>query len=244
MPQGLYGANQIIAVTDSGLDRGKYDPNLMHDDFEDGNGNLRIHPTPGPGIPAGGIKDWVGDGAQDNHGHGTHVAGSILGNGIKSGSDPANHNYPDTCFAGMAPEAKLFFQAVGDNAGGLTGIPADLNLLFKEAYRCDARLHNNSWGSIIFPPGSYTTMSQDVDEFSWSHPDYTIFFAAGNDGVDFDRDGVVDNYKLSSPAAAKNCIAVGASENYCHDINAFLKFITCIFSSISPRFKRMHKKML
>lgn len=38
--------------------------------------------------------------------------------------------------------------------------------------------------------------------------------AAGNDGVDSNRDGVADLRQIGSQAAAKNCITVGASENF------------------------------
>ncbi len=207
LPEGLHGANQVVAVTDTGIDRGTYDPDYMHSDFLDGEGNLRIVEY--------GIQDLVDDGAQDDHGHGTHVAGSILGNGFASGGDPLNHDYPSFCYAGMAPEAWLLFQALSlDESGFLLGIPTDLNNLFIKSYRCDARLHNNSWSHVPFyPPAYYDSQAQDVDEFSWTHPDYTIFYSAGNEGLDRDQDGVIDRYSLTSPGTAKNNVSVGASEN-------------------------------
>ena len=200
---GLRGEGQIVAVADSGLDRGSTDPAELHDDFEDGSGGSRVV----------ALFDLVGDGADDvNSGHGTHVAGSILGNGQRSGSNPGAHSYPDTAYAGMAPEAQLVFQAVEDNdSGELSGIPADLNDLFGQAYDAGARVHSNSWGASV--DGAYTSESQNVDEFVWDHPDIVILFAAGNAGEDSDTDGKVDGTSLDAPGTAKNAITVGATES-------------------------------
>jgi len=200
---GLYGDGQMIAVCDTGIDRGSAPPGLLHDDFEDGAGGSRVV----------AIHDRVGDGADDvNSGHGTHVAGSVLGNGDLSGATPAARTYPDTAYAGMAPEASLVFQAVEHNASrDLSGIPLDLNILFAEAAGSGADLHTNSWGASAV--GMYTGDSEDVDEYVWDHKDFTILFAAGNGGVDSDADGVIDLYSIDIPGTAKNCITVGATEN-------------------------------
>jgi len=40
-----------------------------------------------------------------------------------------------------------------------------------------------------------------------------ICFAAGNDGIDGDSNGVIDNGSIAGEASAKNCISVGASES-------------------------------
>jgi hypothetical protein len=201
---GLYGQGQIIGIADTGLDQGSTDPAHLHDDFENGAGVSRVLQ----------IFDWVGDGANDvNSGHGTHTAGSILGNGFRSGSTPTTHTYPSTSFAGMAPEASLVFQSVEQNSTGyLTGLPADLNTLFLQAYNAGARIHSNSWGSA--EAGQYTIDSQNADLFLWNHPDFSILFSAGNEGTDINTaNGVIDLLSLGSPASAKNVITVGASEN-------------------------------
>jgi photosystem II stability/assembly factor-like uncharacterized protein len=200
---GLYGVGQIVAVADSGLDQGSTSPASLHDDFEDGHGGSRVIT----------IYDRVGDGANDvNSGHGTHVAGSVLGNGSRSGSNPVNHIYPNTSFAGMAPEASLVFQAIENNStGALSGIPTDLNVLFNQARTAGARIHSNSWGASA--AGMYTSNSEDVDEFVWDHRDAVILFAAGNAGVDSNANGVVDLVSIGSPGTAKNGITVGATES-------------------------------
>ncbi len=204
--QGLYGAGQIVAICDTGLDRGSTAPANLHDDFEDGNGNSRVIAL----IDLDGDPQSTAD--DPNSGHGTHVAGSVLGNGKMSGSNPPSHNYPSTCYAGVAPEARLYFQAVEDSQGYLTGIPADLNNLFQPAYGAGARIHTNSWGSS--QAGTYSIDSRNTDLFIWNNRDFTILFAAGNDGTDNNpADGFVDPWSMGSPATAKNCITVGATEN-------------------------------
>ena len=201
--EGLYGTGQTVAVCDTGLDQGSIAPAALHDDFENGSGASRVT----------ALLDRVGDGANDvNSGHGTHVAGSVLGNGALSGATPSSHTYPESAYAGMAPEAHLVFQAVEDNAtGSLLGFPLDLNTLFAEAVTNGANLHTNSWGADT--AGAYTSDSAAVDQFIWTHKNYAILFSAGNAGVDSNSDGVIDLNSMGSPATAKNCIAVGASEN-------------------------------
>jgi subtilisin family serine protease/PKD repeat protein len=201
---GLFGAGQIVAVADTGLDVGVND-STMNDDFQ------------GRVVSLYDMDSWPFDGADDLcSGHGTHVAGSVLGNGANSGSDPAGHDY-NTGYAGLAPEAQLVFQAVElaltpPDLCVLSGIPNNLNALFQQAYDDGARIHTNSWGSPV--AGEYTAFSQQTDQFTWNHMDFTILFAAGNDGIDAENPhGVVDPDSLGAPATAKNAITVGASEN-------------------------------
>lgn len=113
--------------------------------------------------------------------------------------------------AGTAPKAGLVFQAVNRNGTrSLEGLPPDLGELFEEARLAGAHLHTNSWGSSL--ASAYTTFSRDVDAYMWHNPLFLILFSAGNDGVDLDRDGVIDGYGIGQPATAKNCLAVGATE--------------------------------
>ncbi|MDY7080271.1 MAG: S8 family serine peptidase, partial [Chloroflexota bacterium] len=202
---GLYGAGQVIGVCDTGLDQGLTVPASLHDDFEDGNGNSRVV----------ALYDLVGggDGAEDrNSGHGTHVAGSVLGNGDLSGSFPVTHTFYSTSYVGMAPDARLVFQAAEDDGGDLVGIPLDLNDLFTQTYTSGARIHSNSWGSGV-PYGSYSSYSEDVDQFVWDNPDFLPFFAGSSGNMDADGDGVSDLNSVRAPGTAKNCVTVGATEN-------------------------------
>jgi subtilisin family serine protease len=201
---GLYGSGVTVAVCDTGLDKGTTPLGTLHRDFNDGSGGTRVMH----------IYDLALDGAPSDvrSGHGTHVAGSVLGNGKESGADPTISFFPDTCFAGMATKANLIMQAVENNTtGALSGIPDDLNTLFAQADTAGAQIHTNSWGSEA--SGAYTGSSADVDEYVWDNKDFLILFSAGNSGVDANSDGVVDLGSLGSPASAKNCLTVGASEN-------------------------------
>ena len=186
---GLDGEGQIVAVADTGLDTGVNDAS-MHEDFK---GRIVV------------IYNLDGGTADRGTGHGTHVAGSVLGSGARSNGG----------IRGMAFNARLVFQAAGD---GLKGIPDDLNDLFKQSYDDGARIFSNSWGSFnqLNPSslyGQYTVPSQNIDKFVWDHKDAVILFAAGNEGRDGGSNGVIDPDSLCPEATAKNCITVGASEN-------------------------------
>jgi hypothetical protein len=209
---GLYGAGQIVAVADSGLDTGNL--STLHQDFRGGpagcSGTGRIVAT----YALGRSGDWS-DSCQtvqgeNDGGHGTHVAGSVLGNGCRSGSN-GQPNYGGS-YAGLAPQASLVMQSVMSSNCGLGGIPGDLNQLFQQAYNAGARIHTNSWGANA--AGQYTTDALNTDQFTWSHKGFAVLFSAGNEGVDASpRDGYVDADSTKSPATAKNAITVGASEN-------------------------------
>lgn len=143
--------------------------------------------------------------ADDPEGHGTHVAGSVLGNGTSPSMGGA--------IQGTAPRVTLIVQSLLDSGGGLGGIPNDLHDLFRPPYDTDhARIQTNSWGATT-PGLPYSQRSTEIDDFVWTNQDCVICFAAGNDGVDANRDGAIDNASVGSEAAAKNCITVGASEN-------------------------------
>jgi serine protease AprX len=178
----LDGTGQIVAVADTGIDD-------QHPDFSG-----RIHGRIGLGRP--GVTD-------DPDGHGTHVAGSILGDGSASNG----------MFMGTAPGARLYFQSVLDSGGELGGLPLDINDLFDPAYQAGARIHNNSWGAATV--STYTLNSIEVDEFVGSHRDMLVVIAAGNEGQASKRKntpkGVVDWLSIGAPATAKNALTVGAS---------------------------------
>jgi serine protease AprX len=184
-PLVLSGAGQIVGVADSGLDE-------QHQDFRG-----RILKVVSRGR--------VGD-SSDSVGHGTHVAGSILGDGAASGGK----------YSGMAPAAKLVFQAVADANGGLSGLPVDLRELFTEAYEAGARIHNNSWGSAV--QSRYVGSSEDVDDFVTQHPDLLVVISAGNEGSSVvlpdlpskREPGRVQPLSLGAPATSKNALVVGA----------------------------------
>ena len=192
---GIFGSGETVAVADTGLDTGSL--STISADFYG-----RVFKYYKLGRPS----KW-----DDPNGHGTHVCGSVLGNGSLSGSNPATHNY-STSFAGSAPEAQLIIQSILDVLGGLGGIPANLGDLFLPPYNVGARIHSNSWGAAN--AGLYDTDARNLDTFAWNHKDMTILFSAGNEGIDANSNGVIDLDSMSTPATAKDCITVGAIENY------------------------------
>ncbi|MDI6774103.1 MAG: S8 family serine peptidase [Verrucomicrobiota bacterium] len=185
LTHGLTGANQVIGHADTGLDVGNL--SSLHPDLRN-----RIKTAIALGRPG----DW-----SDPHGHGTHTAGSILGEGVASAG----------AIKGVAFGARLVHQSVLDAGGGLGGLPADLNDLFPQAYTNGARLHSDSWGSSSY--GRYTMDSRHCDKFMWDHPDMLLVFSAGNDGADADANGVVDPDSIGAPATAKSALTIGASES-------------------------------
>ena len=181
---GLDGAGQIVAVADTGLDTGN--TNTLHPDFAG-----RLIQV----LDTGRLTNW-----SDTYYHGTHTIGSLLGTGAASGGQ----------YRGVAPAARLVFQSIMTASSSLN-LPDDLNDFFQPPYDLGARVHSDSWGSAV--AGEYSSDSMTSDEFIWDHPGLFAAFAAGNSGVDDDRDGVVDAMSLGAPASAKNVLAVGASEN-------------------------------
>ncbi|MFQ5577323.1 MAG: S8 family serine peptidase, partial [Anaerolineae bacterium] len=212
---GYTGAGQTVTIADTGLDTGvdTAAADDIHRDFD----NRVTHISSWPVAPEPGCIANAGDndGPSDvDTGHGTHVAGSVAGNGARSGG----------AFKGPAYQASITFQAVeqyttwtgscaAQYSSGyyLTGLPADLTTFFQEAYNWGSRIHTNSWGSSV--AGAYTTSAQQVDQFAWDNKDLTILFAAGNSGEDADSNGYVDEDSIGSPGTAKNAITVGATDN-------------------------------
>jgi uncharacterized protein (TIGR03437 family) len=81
---------------------------------------------------------------------------------------------------GVAPEARIVFQDVGHVNGTLAGLNMSWALLHQQAYDSGVRVHNNSYGGTA--PIPYDSDAADVDDSTWRLRDYSIFFAAGNDG--------------------------------------------------------------
>lgn len=181
------GAGQIVAVADTGFDRGS---------------TTDVHPA-----FTGRVLKLYALGraaADDPDGHGTHVSGSVLGDG--------NSDTLGVRVAGAAPGASLVLQSLLDSGGNLGGLPDDLHDLFLPPYQNDgAHIHTNSWGGG--GDGSYNANCTEVDDFVWNHRDLLICFAAGNEGVDSSGVGHIDPGSVSPPGTAKNCITVGATEN-------------------------------
>jgi len=222
---GIYGAGQVAAVLDTGLDADMCyfrDPTLGLPLTNIGSGtavdpNHRkvlavdfLDPSENPANPA----QW------DTQDHGTHVAGTLAG-------DDLAHLVVHDTGDGMAPAAKLVIQDAGyaaDACGDLPGIGCpvtDLNPIFQQAYNQGARVHSNSWNDNenAAVQNNYSDSSVDVDEFMWNHPDFLVVFACGNHALG-------GTGTIGSPSTAKNVLATGGTYNgvsavYLSDISAW-----------------------
>ncbi len=183
---GVTGEGQIVGVADTGLDLGNVN-NQLSDDFS-------------TQVSKGYALGFFSQSWADPMGHGTHVTGSILGRGA----------YSKGLLAGVAQDSKVVVQGLMGDFGDLN-IPPDLSDLFEPVYKDGVRIHSNSWGHDV---DDYDQFARSLDKVVWENPDLVILVAAGNSGEDLDQDGVIDSASLGSPSIAKNCITVGASENY------------------------------
>lgn len=172
---GLTGRGQIITTSDSGIDTG--DLTTLHPD-------LRTNVL--------GFEVVDGSYAYDSHGHGTHTAGSLVGDGTSS----------DGRIRGAAPGARLWAWFCGGKDGKIY-TPDLFDDLFRPPALSNetAYVHSASWGGET---NTYSIESYQIDAYCWSHPDFLPVFAAGNDGV---------AGTISEQGSAKNVLCVGASES-------------------------------
>ncbi len=203
---GLLGEGQIVAIADSGLDTGSLDD--MHPDLR---GRIRmlsswpIHHSWSPYVDHPGDDDGAGD---SHDGHGTHLAGVVLGDGASSGGK----------IRGIAPRAQLVFQSLeqftqirAEYAKGrpsgfyLSGKPLALDILLEEARQCGARIHLFAWGDRA--DGAYTDDSWEVDDYLWKRNDAIVVIAAGNS---LETSKKTQKRDLWAPATSKNGLAIGA----------------------------------
>ena len=215
--QDLIGTGQIVAVADSGLDRNQ----CWFTQYNDGvTTNTEITDAESLVPPATGtlfpqrkvIGYWVAPGASaydDNQictsnptsFHGSHTSGTIVGdrNTVATPTDPGFVNTTDD--DGMAPNAQILFQDLGDDATGcLSGTAGDIGLLFEQARDGGARIHSDSWGAPT--GGAYSSSAQEADAAAWRLENLLIVFSAGNSGP--------GSNTIGAPGVAKNVVTVGA----------------------------------
>lgn len=225
---GITGTGQTPAVCDTGVDDDACPFRLSSAGYEVTDAQFPPLPQTGTTTPARKvIAYYVLPGATPYDGyftcsggnlHGTHVAGSVLGDNYATLSTPTSggHDPGD----GMAPNARLIFQDAGkEDTGCLDGLANDYDLIFQQAYDAGARIHSNSWGNDTY--GAYTGDCRTLDRFVYGREDMLFCFAAGNMGPWV--------ASVGSPAAAKNVTAVGATTSGSIGANE-----VAIFSSRGP----------
>lgn len=187
---GLTGKSVTVDITDTGVDG-------SHSAF---NGRLVKYTSLIDTQPA-----W-----SDPMGHGTHVAGIVLGDGsYRSTEDQFYHDNFDGKYAGLAPGAYMIAQSLYGPNETFT-----YRNLTKWSVQNGAQISQNSWGTYWSGWwGNYTIVSRDYDnstrDADWTTPgnqSILVVFAAGNSGLS-------GNNTLSTTAVAKNVLSVGATGN-------------------------------
>jgi serine protease AprX len=229
----LDGQGEIVGVIDSGIDedhpdllqpgaatptsRAIYVWNLHEDPAVNSPLSLASTEDTPPAldlsnIPANGVIPRV------KGPHGTHVTGTLVGNGAHAAADTAAAH--TTQPKGMAPAAQVVFHACRGPLYELTGQLNFTNFLqgFLEAHQRGARVQNNSWGGVWFGSrgarNAYTqSVSALIDSFAYCYPESLVVFGAGNDEGDRNSNGILDMNRLSQEVVAKNILSVGACEN-------------------------------
>lgn len=143
---------------------------------------------------------------RDDNGHGTHTSGTLAG--MPYGNTVAEASAVNI---GMAPDAKLAFidlSSVRDGDQIIT--PGNLaDQYFKYTTEVGATVHSDSWGSTNT---FYDYESYQIDKYCWDNPTFLPVFPAGNDGNLATYGGASGTSTVNSPATAKNCLSVGATE--------------------------------
>jgi hypothetical protein len=205
---GLDGSGVIINVNDTGVDY--LNPGFSLDQSLATTTGLNTRIAYYEARAGGPTSDGL---PGDAEGHGTHVSGSILGNGALSDTvlrSPGSEGPPfgTNQFAGIAPGAQLVmledFNSFTDEE------------LAETAYRQGARISNNSWGNSVYTYGAlsaiWDALVLDADNDEVGNQEFIAFFAAGNDGAgDDDGQGGTPG-TVGQPGNAKNVITIGASE--------------------------------
>lgn len=167
--QGLTGRGVGIAILDTGIDSG-------HPDFA---GRIRAR------------ESFVGPSADDEHGHGTHVAGAAAGSGAASGGR----------YRGVAPQADLYVARVlaRDGSGRMSEVMAGIDW----AVRQPVQVINLSLGGAAQPSDGADALSTMCD--AAVEAGYVLCCAAGNGGP--------QSSTIGSPAAARLVLTVGAVDD-------------------------------
>ena len=189
-----------IDFADSGLDTGVIGATTMHPVFLGPDGQSRV--AYAVNYAAGGSQD-----PGDFYGHGTLNASIAAGNTpneAASLADSDGYRYG----LGIAPFARLGSSKIFNSGASIT-LAASYTEIALHAYRNGMRVSSNSWGAAA---NDYTVESQeydalvrDADPATPGNQQYAIVFAAGN---------AYGGGTVTTPATAKNVVAVGATESY------------------------------
>jgi serine protease AprX len=184
----LKGAGVTIAVVDSGV--------ALHSEIQ-----TLVAAVDFVAIPPDPVTQLSGppllvapQDSVDPNGHGTHVAGLLVGNGSHS---------LDGRYVGIAPEASLLSVRVLDGAGNgqSSDLLAGLEWVLAHRNEYGVRVLNLSLGHPVYEPAANDPLVQAVDAL-WD-AGVVVVCSAGNAG----RNG---HGTISSPCNSRKAITVGA----------------------------------
>lgn len=178
---GFKGAGITLTVIDTGI-------YPTHEAFKKADGSTRI----------AAFADCVSGTCSsptpyDDHGHGTHVAGTSVGSALYN--DPTYGFFQET---GVAPEATLTVAKFlnGGGSGSFAAAVAALNWSFSVA---GADVTSNSWGASGCSSSAYPVMAAVR---TLTDAGMLSVFAAGNSGP--------GSGSIGSPACSESALSVGA----------------------------------
>ncbi|MEK6967608.1 MAG: S8 family serine peptidase, partial [Nanoarchaeota archaeon] len=180
------GEGELVDILDSGLDSavkcsGIADCNTKNPNiFKDFKGRIReIRNTTGPGD------------AIDTNEHGTHVAGTAVGDGANSGG----------IYRGAAPLSEFMMQQRDGNER------SGLSYAIGQGYK----IHSNSWGGTECA-FTYKVQAQSLDKMLYENQWSAFIFAAGNE--EQNPCNATGANSIQPESIAKNVITVGATESF------------------------------
>lgn len=205
---GLTGAGYVIGVSDTGIDTDHcfffdHMTDVPYDTYNPKHRKLVRYQAYGM-LDAHSRGDF-------NPGHGTHVAGTLVGS-LAAGSTANDTTIG--AFHGAAPGAKLSFMDMSGSQEGEGIIARALDGLITMAAGDGATVMSNSWGGDL---AEYTVSCASMDRYIHdTKRTLTVFFAAGNAADHLcntePMKPLCDRFTVMAPSTAKNAISVGSSE--------------------------------
>jgi hypothetical protein len=189
--QGIFGMDEILGFTDTGLDVNHWafkDPELPITDTGEFPSHRKVvvykhYP------PAGGVGD--------PDGHGTHVGGTMAGNDSVNGGN--------SVYDGHSKQARIVvLSPIPQPPGDDFTIP--LNMITNDLRNPELRPHTigNSWWTGT--KGQYSNAAATFDRFSWKNKDIQTIKSCGNQGHS-------SQYQITEPGNAKSIIAAASVQN-------------------------------
>ncbi len=192
--KGVKGSGTVTSTSDSGI-------HTAHYAFYDA-----AYPITAPGVfplhrKVVGYKVYSGAAFGDvsaAYWHGTHTAGTTLGNDTTLGS---------SAYDGQAKEARMYHCDIGNASGGLV-VAANLTPMYDTVYLgrglpYNIYQHSGSWGWSV-STGDYQTQEATTDAYAYKYPRFLNLYSAGNSG---------GTRTIGRPGISKNVLTIGACGN-------------------------------